>query len=50
MWSERKPDTGKRQLILPLPTSMETTSAKLGREATTDLPSLAVYMSSTYWS
>lgn len=41
---------GKRQLILPVARSIETTSAKLGRETTTDLPSGVEYMSSTNWS
>ncbi len=50
MWSERKPDTGNRHLILPVVRSIETTSAKLGRETTTAEPSGVVYMSSTNWS
>lgn len=50
MWSARKPDTGKRQLMSPEARSIETTSAKLGRETTIDLPSGVEYMSSTNWS
>ncbi len=50
MWSERYPDTGKRQLTRPEATSMDTTSAKLGRETTTAEPSGVVNMSSTNWS
>lgn len=50
MWSERNPDTGKRQLTLPVARSIDTTSAKLGRETTRAEPSGVEYMSSTNWS
>jgi hypothetical protein len=50
MWSERKPDTGNRQRTAPVARSIETTSAKLGRDATSAAPSGVVYMSSTNWS
>lgn len=36
--------------MAPVLRSMETTSAKLGRETTIDEPSGVEYMSSTYWS
>ena len=47
MWSARKPDTGNRHRRAPVRRSIDTTSAKLGRDATSALPSGVVYMSST---
>jgi hypothetical protein len=50
MWSARYPDTGNRQFTPPSARSMDTTSAKLGRDTTTASPAGVVYMSSTNWS
>jgi hypothetical protein len=50
MWSARNPDTGNRHRSAPVRRSMETTSAKLGRDTTSALPSGVAYMSSTSWS
>ena len=56
MWSERWPSIGcSRKMLSGRPgtafaMSIQTTSAKLGRETARYLPSLVVNMSSTYWS
>jgi hypothetical protein len=56
MWSVRKPSICCSRTMLSafpavaLAKSIQTTSAKLGRETATYLPSLVVNMSSTYWS
>src|SRR5918999_526316 len=50
MWSERWPSIGKRQTICPVSRLIPTTSAKLGRDTYTNLPSCEVNMSSVYWS
>ena len=56
MWSERYPSIGCSRTMLSvrpataLATSIQTTSAKLGRETASSLPSVVVNMSSTYWS
>jgi hypothetical protein len=46
MWSERWPSIGKRQTTCRVRRLIPTTSAKLGRDTYTNLPSCEVNMSS----